>query len=93
MDVPPPESSRHFFRGSSLALLFRALSYHNCGSVLVRSVLDVPQAAHTAMIYVKSILAGAGAFTVTVIIYGAIALALIVRFPQLALSVLPRTVF
>jgi hypothetical protein len=41
------------------------------------------------MIYLKSILVGAGAFTVTVIISSAIALAVIVRFPQLSMRIFP----
>jgi hypothetical protein len=35
----------------------------------------------TVIVYIKSILGGAAAFIVTVMISGAIALALIVRFP------------
>jgi hypothetical protein len=61
----------------------------------MRSVLDVPQAAFalTIMAYVKSILAGVAAFIVTVMISSAIALALIVRFPQFSMRIFPAQQF
>ena len=46
-----------------------------------------------AMVYIKSFLAGAAAFIVTVIISGAIALALVVRFPQFATRIFPAQQF
>ena len=41
------------------------------------------------MIYVKGILAGIAAFVVTVIIFGGTAMALMTRYPQLALRIFP----
>ena len=60
----------------------------NCSS-LPRPHARPDNFKHIGMIYLKSILAGAVAFVVTVVIFGAAAFTVMAHYPQLALRMLP----
>ena len=61
-----------------------------CLALIIAGII---QQSRTIMIYLKSILVGAAAFLMAVIISGGIAIAVMIRFPQLALRIFPAQHF